>query len=137
SQAGVGHLIDARPNRAGSRLNRYRSSQTLPGLTPGSGGSTDLGDDLSQVEVRQSRLVDGTANENAVQRIVPSSITNPRMNSFAALSGYQHGRELWDTMRGYGLSPAQYSKFAQHPLRARYRGPINPGPGKDGKTVNA
>src|SRR5262249_53475791 len=60
-----------------------------------------------------------------------------RTNSFAAVSGYQHARELFDAMRDYGLRPAEYFKLARPPLLVRYRAAIRPGPGKDGKTVNA
>ena len=40
-------------------------------------------------------------------------------------------------MRLYGLDPVTYFRLAALPLHVRYRAPIRPGPGKDGKTVNA
>src|SRR5262249_32371927 len=67
----------------------------------------------------------------------PNDVAHARMNPFAALSGYQHGRELLDTMESYGLDPNEYFRLASLPLRIRYRATIVPGPGKDGKTVNA
>jgi hypothetical protein len=138
SQAGAGHLVDARPNRAPDRLEQYRTPTPLPGLTPDPSGDTPLIDPpLDQVQVLQSRLVDGSANETQTQVVNPAAIPHARTSVFAAASGYQHARELFDTMRGYGLWPSAFLKFASWPLRVRYRAPIRPGPGKDGKTVNA
>jgi hypothetical protein len=138
SQAGAGQLVDARPSRAPDRLEKYRQPTPLPGLTPGAGGNAPLIDSpLDQVRIMQSRLVDAGANEALTQVENPGAIPHVRTNALAATSGYQHGRELFDRMEAYGLWPSEYLKFASWPLRVRYRAPIRPGPGKDGKTVNA
>ena len=137
SQNGLGDLINARPNRSPKRLEKYRTMVPLPGLTLGGTGAANLRDDLGQVQVTQSTILDPTANETVAQTVFPVDPTHSRLNDFAALSGYQRSRGLWDTMRAYGLSPIQYFKFARWPLRIRYRASIRPGPGKDGKTVNA
>jgi hypothetical protein len=137
SQEGLGGLIDARPNRSPARLQKYLAIELLPGLTLGNTGETGLLDDRNQVKVTRSKLVEPNADETAEQRVFPASVTQSRLNGFAALSGYQCARGLWDAMRAYGLSPIQYSKFALLPLRIRHRASIRPGPGKDGKTVNA
>jgi hypothetical protein len=135
SLAGGGR--DARPNRSPTRLERYRRTMTLPGVTLDHTGCVHLLDDLAQVKVMQSRLVDEAADECQEETVDPTSVSHARMNPFGALSGYQHARSLFDTMRAYGLSPVQYFKFAAWPLLVRYRAPIQPGPGKDGKTINA
>ncbi len=143
SQAGVGHLAEGRPNRAPDdrtldQLERFRSWMTLPGLTLDNSLETHLLDDLDQAEVMQSKFVDPTANEDQDQLVdEPSLVQHARTNEFAALSGYQHARELFDTMRIYGIDPVQYFRFAAFPLHVRIRAGIIPGPGKDGKTVNA
>jgi len=143
SQAGPGHLIEGRPNRAPDyrsdyNLERFRSLTTLPGLTLDGALDAHLEDDLDQAEVMRSRLVDPAADESKEQVVHrPDTVLHARTNAFAALSGYQHARELFDTMRFYGLDPATYFRFAILPLHVRYRAPITPGPGKDGKTVNA
>ncbi|HEU5153185.1 MAG TPA: hypothetical protein VFU03_00490, partial [Gemmatimonadales bacterium] len=143
SQAGVGHLAEGRPNRAPDyrtldELERFRSWITLPGLTLDSSLETHLLDDLDQEEVMQSTLVDPTANEDQDQVVdQPSMVQHARTNEFAALSGSQHARELFDTMRLYGIDPVLYFRFAAFPLHVRFRAGIIPGPGKDGKTVNA
>jgi hypothetical protein len=136
SKAGIGHLVDARPSRAPDRLEKYRERVTLPDLTPDRQGYK-LSDGLGQVQITRSRLVDPTADEKETQVEQPGTVPNARTNSFAAVSGYQHARELFDAMRNYGLRPTEYFKLASPPLRVRYRATIQPGPGKDGKTINA
>jgi len=143
SQTGPGHLVEGRPNRAPDyrspyRLERFRFPMLLPGLTLDASFDTHLLDDLNQAEVMQSKLVNPTADESKEQVVNrPDQVSHARKNEFAALSGYQHARELFDTMRLYGLDPVNYFRLAALPLRVRYRAPIRPGPGKDGKTVNA
>jgi hypothetical protein len=135
--AGTGDIVDARPNRAQDRLERYRQLRDLPGLTVDGLGNAHLIDDFGQVEVKQSKLVAPNANEMLEEIVKPAAVTHAGTRDFAALGGYQHARELFDTMRDYGLSPDQYFKFAAWPLLIRYRATIRPGPGKDGKTINA
>jgi hypothetical protein len=138
SQAGAGRLVDARPSRAPDRLQKYQTLTPLPGLTTDVNGNTPLIDSpLDHVQVMQSTLVDVNADEAQTQVVDLAAIPNARTNDFAAVSGYQHARELFDTMETYGLWPPEYLKFASWPTRVRYRAPIRPGPGKDGKTVNA
>jgi hypothetical protein len=139
SKAGIGHLVDARPSRAPDRLEGYREAVSLPDLTPDpdTPDGFALTDGLGQVQVTRSRLVERTADESHTQVETPGLVPHVRTNSFAAVSGYQHARELFDTMRQYGLQPAEYFRLAAWPLRVRYRAAIRPGPGKDGKTINA
>src|SRR5436190_18465529 len=40
-------------------------------------------------------------------------------------------------MTRFGLVPEDYFKFASLPLIVRYRSGIQPGPGRDGKLINA
>jgi hypothetical protein len=118
----------------------YRSPVALPGLTLPQ--PTELKDDLDQVSVMQSRLAGPLSNRGPVDETQPeradlNNIPNARTNIFAAASAYQHARELFDKMRSYGLRPEYYFRLAALPLRIRYRAGISPGPGKDGRTVNA
>jgi hypothetical protein len=131
----TGDFEDAGPNRAPEKLQRYCQDVVLPGLTLQNNGTTQLRD--GEVEVIQSKLVNPNADETQIEVVEPTAVTHPRMNSFAALSGFQHARELFDTMRSYGFSPAHYFRLASLPLKVRYRSGIIPGPGKDGRTVNA
>jgi hypothetical protein len=145
SKAGVGKLVDARPNRSSERLAGYRDLVTLEGIMD-MGGSTQLLDDLDLVKITKSRLVEVNADEGKEEDVKLAGVTGARINSFAALGGYErvraqfdqhHARPLVETIIEYGLSPFKYFKYAVQPLRVRYRGRIRPGPGKDGKTVNA
>jgi hypothetical protein len=133
----TGKIEDARPNRAPDELGCHCQSVDLPGLRLNGLGRAALSDDFGQVKVLQSKLVSTNADEDQIEIVEPAKVAHPRMNSFAALSGYQHARELFDTMRAYGFSPKQYFKLADLPLHVRYRAAIRPGPGKDGKAVNA
>jgi hypothetical protein len=132
-----------RPNRRGSAFATDLKNIDVPGLSaelPKGGGQAriQLRDDSKspEIQVMKSRLVRPKDNETEVETIT-SPIRNARTNEFAALSAYQHARELFDTMRSYGLVPKSYFKQATLPLLVRYRAGIYPGPGKDGKTVNA
>ena len=141
-----------RPDCGPEVLEPYRYDVTLPGLY-----STELKDDLDQVSVMQSRLAgrlptssmldeaeagEEEINQEEVNETEPergdiANIPHARTNLFAAASGYQHARELFDKMRSYGLPPEDYFRRAALPLHVRYRAGVPPGPGKDGKTVNA
>lgn len=145
SMAGLGKVIDARPNRSPERLQRFRLSTKLVGLAS---PHTHLIDDQGQVEVRQSKLVIATADEDAVEPVpTPSVVTHARTNAFAALGSYVHARGLFDKMRKFGFKPDQYFRLAALPLIVRYRATINQGHGpsdndrhrrrRDSITVNA
>lgn len=138
SQAGADKLVEARPSRDQGKLEEYRFDTDLPGLIPDMGGDTPLEDPpLVRVRVTQSRLVATTADETKKEVVKPAALGHARTNGFSALSAYRTARRLFDTMAAYGLSPEAYFRFAILPLLVRYRAPIRPGPGKDGRTVNA
>ena len=144
SRAGLGQLIEARPNRSPERLNAYKYANVqLDGLLPGT--PVLLAD--SWVDVRQSELARPVGDPGFTQGVQPTTVNHPRRDDFAALSGYEHARarfdqlslvrSLFNTIVSYGLAPSDYFRFAVAPLQVRHRSPITPGPGKDGKTVNA
>jgi len=147
SQAGSGNLIDSRPNRSPKRLMKYVSWRLLAGLTFGISPMVELNDDLDQVAVKRSKIVDKTVDETLNQGFIPWGVGHARVNWFAATSGYQHARGLvplppeglvrglFDTLAAFGLSAVEYFRFAKLPLHVRHRGRIKWG--KDGKVVNA
>lgn len=146
SKAGPAGVVDARPNRSPDRLAGFRDEVTLTRISLDGAGRATLHDDHDLVAITKSKLVNKQADESQAGVEQPAAVTNVRMNSFAALSGYErtrsqfnqhHGRPLFETMVNFGLSPRQYFRFAACPLLVRYRARITPGPGKDGKTVNA
>src|SRR5215475_102359 len=145
SRTGLGGLIEGRPNRSSKRLANFTDPVTLDGVAPGGGGMVALADSQYLASVMQSRLVNQTANPSQAE-IVDPTVTAPRTNPFAALNAYghvrghsddDHLRSLFNTILAFGIWPLHYFRFAAHPLQVRYRAPIVPGPGKDGKTVNA
>jgi hypothetical protein len=143
SQPGLQNVAAARANRAPLLLrNDYcdPAPANVPGLAPG----PDLIDDQQppQVMVMQSRLVNPNgippANRDPAQpERANLALPHPRADRFAAVAGFRHARGLFDRMRLYGLPPELHFTFAAMPLRIRYRETIHPGPGKDGKTMNA
>lgn len=147
SKAGLRRLTDSRPNRSGERLAAYRENDVrLDGISLDAYGDAKLEDELKLVRVLQSKLVDPSADESATEVDDPDDARHPRTPAFAAFSGYErarawfdqyHLRPLFDTVIAYGLWPYGYFRFAAYPVHVRYRAPIVPGPGKDGKTVNA
>jgi hypothetical protein len=138
SAAGIGSIVAARPSRSAAALEKFRSDVALDGLADDGAGCSLLTDaDHGEVVVCQSRLVDKAADETRPQRSCPGTIAHARTDQFAAASAYRHGCGVFRTMRSYGLSPEELLRFAAGPLIVRYRAAIRPGPGKDGRTVNA
>ena len=135
SRAGLPNVVDARPNRSPRRLKKYWKRREMPGLTFGPFGETLLSH--GDTDVMRSKWVDTSANEADREVVCPCCVRQPRLNWAAAFNGYWHAHSLFDTMLAYGVPPAQYFKLAALPLRIRYRAGIDPGAGKDGKTVNA
>ena len=139
SQPGANTVAESRPNRAPRRLNAYC---TLPppnvvDLAPGQ----TLRDVQGQLRVMQSRLVNpnaiGAPNPDLPEEHGNLLFADPRTDMFGAVHGFVRARSFLTRMLQYGLAPAEYFAFAALPLRIRYRETIHPGPGKDGKTVNA
>ncbi len=163
SNAGRRGLIASRTNRGPEILNGFRRDITLTELPFGGRGPVELRDQDNLVEVRRSRLVDQSANDELTQIGIPDELHSARCNAHAAFSAYQHLRALFDerlplpgqdgdvsgqylhrharplfgTLRAYGLAPRDYFRFAAAPLLVRYRAGMCKGPGKDGKIVNA
>src|SRR5262249_14169040 len=133
-----------RPNRSSANFAHDLKRIKMPGLSSGPStsrpgvASTTLRDrqDAPNIEVMQSLLVNAEAKEGEVET-VKLPLRHVRTNEFAAMSAYQHAQELIATLQRYGFVPKSYFKHATLPLQLRYRAGIYPGPGKDGKTVNA
>ena len=141
SLSGLAEIVNGRPNREPestrrARLKRFWTNEPLPGAAE-VGGNVTLHEDFGSFDVMQSKLVNPAADESQVQVVPLAHNTHPRTYAFAAFSAYQHARELFDRMRGYGIAPADYFSAAALPVHVRYRATIRPGPGRDGRTVNA
>ena len=73
-------------------------------------------------------------------KVVPLPDTDApriRSNDFAAISAYQNVKRFFQRLEAYGLGGRRYFQVAKLPLKLFYRSGIQPGPGKDGQTVNA
>ena len=120
SRAGLGKLIESRPNRSPERLNAFKDNAVrLAGIGLDSLGDCILADDLDLVNVRQSILVKDDANEGASQEVCPASraATEQRLR---CLGGYErtrasfnqhHLRPLFSTI-AYGLSLPYALRFS-------------------------
>jgi hypothetical protein len=144
SQGGPGDLRWRRPTRSEKELDEFRVDERItggpaeglrssladgdnlrvvvcPGFVPGD-DSTDQGDD----NLEASKAVDLSGIGPAI-----------RSNDFSAISAFKHVKQLFDRLDAYGISSDAYFRAAKLPLKVFYRAGIRPGPGKDGRTVNA
>src|SRR5262249_26778628 len=60
-----------------------------------------------------------------------------RSNDSSAVMAYWNVKQFFDRQRAYGLAPNMYFRIAPLSLEVHLRSGIRPGPGKDGRTVNA
>ena len=143
SRNGAKHFTRLRPSRSWLVLDPERVVNTpLGNLPTGTGPNVRLVDPDPHVPpdpdfwVTNSRLVDPPLAESATKEVAPSVHDHVRTNTFAAVNAFYHTSDLFQRMRQYGLSPADYFKFIERPIDVRYRAGIVPGYG-DGRTVNA
>ena len=133
-----------RPNRSSAVLNGAVTTKVQLGPLPqGSSFRTVLLTDPvnDYVRVTNSPLV---ASESALPPDDPKEVrkkslkkSDVRTDTFAAINAYHHARDLFQRMTRFGLVPEDYFKFASLPLIVRYRSGIEPGPGRDGRLINA
>jgi hypothetical protein len=62
---------------------------------------------------------------------------HPRSNDYSAVSAEYNFAQFFERLFAYGIDSHQYFLHAKLPLKVYYRSGIRPGPGKDGRTVNA
>ncbi|APG47089.1 hypothetical protein [Phaeobacter porticola] len=85
------------------------------------------------------RFVPGDGDSNLPKALPPMDVTNvpPRRNLSSAISAYWNSKAFFDSMRGMGITPESYVATADGPLSVHYRSGIVPGPGRNGRTINA
>ncbi len=62
---------------------------------------------------------------------------HPRSNDYSAVSAEYNFTQFFERLSAYGIDSHQYFLHAKLPLKIYYRSGIRPGPGKNGKTINA
>jgi hypothetical protein len=62
---------------------------------------------------------------------------HPRSNDYSAVSAEYNFAQFFERLFAYGIDSHQYFLHAKLPLKVYYRSGIRPGPGKDGRTINA
>lgn len=60
-----------------------------------------------------------------------------RSDDASALQAFFHARDLLQRMQAYGWTPQNYFRATRPEIQIFYRSGISPGPGKDGRCVNA
>ncbi|UWR70139.1 hypothetical protein K4K95_08155 [Phaeobacter inhibens] len=122
-----------RPTRPDRILDLFREDRAIP---------LALGMKMQQpaYEVRNCpRFVPGDGEGRFPKALPTTGLSDlpPRRNVSSAISAYWHSKTFFDNMRGLGLAPESYMATAEGPLAVHYRSGIVPGPGRDGRTINA
>lgn len=140
----TGDYATFRPSRRSAVLDRGRTANVDLGPLP-VGTAADrvlLIDPVNDhVQVTNSAVVrsDPQGSPDGTKEVSRRSLKNSpsRSDVFAAVNAYHHGRDLFKRMTRFGFVPADHFKFASLPLIVRYRSGIEPGPGRDGRVINA
>ena len=132
AQMGPDQYHRRRVTRKEKLLDRFRREKRIGGTSP-----CVLADDY--VEVRESRFVYTDLPAQGIKKVaLPGNKFPPvRSNDFSAVSAYDTCGEFFSRMEDFGIDPRAYFRAAQLPLQVFYRSGIRPGPGKDGRTINA
>ena len=124
-----------RPARSEAALDQFRVEQQI---TVGPNDPLEYGSKL-RVEV-SPRFVreDGRKKAAKSKKVnLPGAGPAIRSNNFSAVSAYKTIEQFFERLQAYGICANSYFRLAKLPLQVSYRSGIEPGPGKDGQTVNA
>ena len=128
-----------RPNRPAAELNPVRQSVTLERLLAPSGTPQMLklrGDNVIVVEPGEVPI--GTIGERPPAEPAGGSFEyDCRTNAFAAVNAYYHLDTMMQRLELFGLPFKEYAPTFDPTLLAIHRAAIRPGPGGDGRCVNA
>jgi len=72
-----------------------------------------------------------------VDPVVDAAQAHDQGDTLAAHAAFRHVNGLFERMQRYGLDPEAQLPFVAFPIDVEYRAGITPGPGRDGRTVNA
>ena len=128
-------LIDRRPRRDEGVLDAERSMRTIGpvGITP-----TVLEESPHLAVLPSPRFVRADVGAPSPMEVaLPGTGPAVRSDSASAVQGFWHARDLLDRLQAYGISVPAYFRFTKARIEVAYRSGVSPGPGKDGRTVNA
>ncbi len=144
TKLGAEEYAALRPNKSSKVLNGAKTPNVQIGPLPKGSSNKQvlLTDPVSDyVRVTNSALV---ASESRLPGDDPKEVSRTALNAsdvrtdtFASINAYHHARDLFQRLTRFGLVPEDIFKFASLPLLVRYRSGIEPGPGKDGRLINA
>lgn len=124
---------DRRPARRDDDLDRFRENATVGLNTP-----LALEDDGFRVRNCPEFVIgDGPSNDTKTVDVPANGDLPPRSDDFSALSAYWNARRFFRQLKRYGIDPQLFPVATQTELQVFYRFGIAPGPGKDGRTINA
>ncbi len=134
SSGSTGAWRDRRPTRDDAALDEFRVSETF--VAGQAKAPLDRGGELTVQPC--PRLVPRDRGRSAPPAFdLPGAGPAVCSDDAAAIQGFRHGRELLERLEAYGMPAQQYFRVAQPRIDVMYRSGIAPGPGKDGRTVNA
>jgi hypothetical protein len=135
---GLGTYFKYRPNKSSLFLNDARDNATIGGLIA-NGPTIKLANMDGEFMVLNSEFVDedkGTSI-NAPKEVESPLDPDVRTNAFAAANALFHVDALFKRLKTCGIPAQEYFRFVSLPVLVRYRAGIIPGPGRDGRTINA
>ena len=127
---------DRRPARDDDVLEDYLVERPFGGDDP-----KKLEEDGFEIILSELVAADREAKKNGGSvKEIPASVLGdlpPRRNDFTALNAYYHASDFFQMMKAFGLVPQTFVVRAQTKIQIDYRAGITPGPGGDGRTINA
>ncbi len=124
-----------RPTRTDEILDRFREIAVFEqDLTLGNQGFNVR---LCPQYVPEDKKQLQNADKTKVVHLPANNKLPPRRNTFSALSAYFNSKDFFQLLADFGIQPPTFVVRAKTDLQIFYRYGITPGPGRDGKTVNA
>lgn len=124
-----------RPTRTDNILDRFRDTSIFGTPLPLEGAGFDVR--RCPEFVPEDQDPSGTAGPTKIVHLPADTEIPLRRNEFSALSAYVNCRDFFRMLDAFGIDPATFAVRAEPDIQIYYRYGITPGPGKDGRTVNA
>ncbi|MFC6636841.1 hypothetical protein ACFQDR_05675 [Sulfitobacter sediminilitoris] len=126
-----------RPTRTDNILDRFRETVVITNGTSKTLEYPGFRVRLCPKFVPQDKDLLGAPNETKIIHLPAHKEIPPRRDEFSALSAYYNSEDFFQVLGAYGIDPVEFVARAEPDIQVYYRYGIAPGPGKDGRTVNA